>query len=424
MELDSLLRRTKTESFKYTFITILASGINMISMIVFGRIFSVDDYAKITTFQALLANLAVIMTPLQTMICRSVAKDEKKESHDLFGYLSLVLAFNCFQTIVLIVANRPLMEYLHFNLLEYCLFIGLVLLNNLNLIESGYVQGKQRFLILGWAGLFLYLIKFVLGITLGLSGIGSIAIIFGLISGILFSLLYLIRSNSADRLQYKERFSFCISKAALKEYFGVLLLFLIVSLFINNGDILIANLYIDQEKIGLYSVTSILSKISVFLIATPLATMLLPKLAECADDRKRQIGYFKNTILITICLSVAFGIIFVMSGEWIIQFLYGQKYVDCKDFLFPCTVFSTTLSMFWLFYNFALATRFQRIFTDFSFAFGLLSFVCILLLKPEMNGIAYLLSTAMVFTMTVTFVLVIRKNKYLRNHTEKNEQRE
>ena len=50
-------------SVQFTVMSAAASGINVATLILFGRIFPVEEYGVISTFQALLANVAVLMTP-------------------------------------------------------------------------------------------------------------------------------------------------------------------------------------------------------------------------------------------------------------------------------------------------------------------------------------------------------------------------
>ena len=58
---------------QYTILCMAASGINMLTLILFGRVFTVAEYGIVTTLQAMVTNIAILMTPLQIMLCRTIA---------------------------------------------------------------------------------------------------------------------------------------------------------------------------------------------------------------------------------------------------------------------------------------------------------------------------------------------------------------
>lgn len=147
---------------------------------IFGRVFNVGEYGIITTMQALVANIAVLMTPLQIIICKTMAEGEQDKFHKMNSIINLLMIMNAIEFIVFIVASTHLLSYLHLtHIAEYMLFVVLVFTNNIYIVVSGVSQGKQDFLLLGIVGVVLYSTKMIAGVVLGLAGIGQASVIAG-----------------------------------------------------------------------------------------------------------------------------------------------------------------------------------------------------------------------------------------------------
>jgi O-antigen/teichoic acid export membrane protein len=169
----------------------------------------------------------------------------------------------------------------------------------------------------------------------------------------------------------------------------------------NNGDLLLGNLYCSETEVGAYSVTIALSKISVFLVSTPIATIILPKMATAKDEKRKC-----NTLLIlaetiTLGMSVLYGGCFYIFGGWIIPFLYGESYRGATEYILPCTFFSVVLGVFWVFYQYILATDLTKIFALATAVTGVMAIAWILVMKVEIGGIPFIMAIAMILTMVV-----------------------
>ena len=183
-------------------------------------------------------------------------------------------------------------------------------------------------------------------------------------------------------------------------------LYAMVSLYMNNGDLLLSNLYCGQEEIGLYSVVITFAKLSVFLIATPLATMLLPKLAQNQGNPTGQRKLLAVSELITVGLSVLYGLVLWLVGGFLIWLLYGEAYVGVERYILPCAIFSVPLGAFWLYYQYAVAIDLVRIFAITTIVFGLAAVGYILLFMLSMVWIPLVMAFAMIATILVVAYLV------------------
>ena len=398
-----ILNILKRSSIKYTCLAALASGINFFTLIIFGRIFSVKEYGAITTMQAMVANVAVLMTPLQIMMCKTIA-DAKFEKKVFDTIVSLVVTINGMLLLLLLVIMHYMSSYLHFsNVMEYITFVALVIANNIYIVLSGVVQGKQKFVLLGLAGVILYGAKLLISVLLELRGLGLIAAIVGFFSAELMCIVVICVNMYEVLKDSGFKYRFYLDLKTIKMFFATILLYVVVSFYMNNGDLILGNIYINQTRIGLYSVAINLAKISVFLIATPIATIILPKVVAYGEDKKKQ----KRTLLmaegITLVVSLAYGVFFVLFKDIIIKKLYGPTYYNATRYVFNCVLFSTILGVFWVFYQYAFATDLMKIFTIVALAMGLLEVIIILITQMPLEMIPVLMSVGMILTMVIAF---------------------
>ena len=392
-------------SVQYTILCMAASGINMLTLILFGRVFTVAEYGIVTTLQAMVTNIAILMTPLQIMLCRTIAGKAADSREKQERTVSLVILLNIGEAVILAAAVLPLMRYLHLTqVLDYVLFVLLVIANNVFLVMNGMAQGKQAFLLLGWATIALYGVKMILGVGLGMAGIGPTAMLAGFIAGEIAALAILIFRLRKKLQGRAEGFRIRTDGATAREYLRIMIVYFVVSLYMNNGDLLLGTSFNSEEAIGLYSVAITLSKLSVFLIATPLATMLLPKVEEAKGDPGRQRKYLLQYEQIAVGLAVACGVALIIGARWLIPLLYGEKYRDAAQYMTACAVFSTVLSGFWVFYQYTMATDLEKPFVRTAVTVGVVMIAGILALQPAIGVIPLIMTGTMILTVVGTYL--------------------
>ena len=399
------MEREKTvvmaNELKYTVMSIVASGVNFLTLIIFGRVFTVEDYGIVTMLQALVANIAVFMIPLQIMVCKNIADNTRNRVEILFSYVWVV---NCAEVICMILTASYMAKYLHFDgIVEYMLFIGLVFSNNIYTFLVGIVQGEQDFLLLGKAGIVLYMVKLVLGVVLGYCGLGPTAVIIGFAMA---EIICILMMRVKIRLVLKDRkcVLHLIDKDLIRSYLWTLVLYVIVSLYMNNGDLLLGNRYCSKDEMGLYSVAINLSKISVFLIATPIATILLPKVVAIDKERREQRKLLFIAEGITFGISVLYGIIFNGLSGVVIPLLYGKEYAGASEYVLPCLLFSTVLGMFWVFYQYVVATDGAKMFTVITALLGAIAVMMVMQLHVSIGTIPVVMAGAMVLTIVISAI--------------------
>lgn len=395
----------KNKSIQFTVMSAIASGINFITLIVFGRIFDVEEYGIVTALQAFVANVGVFMIPLQILVCRTIAGNSESKSNEINSIISIVMLATIIEFAGITIFSPFLMSYLNCpNVCEYIIFVFLLLINNIFIFFNGISQGIQDFFILGITNILLYAIKMIIGVTLGHSGIGPVAAIIGYAIAELVCIILIFYRIKKHIVLYIKNYKKILNINELKEYLLSFILYMIVSIYMNNGDILIAKAYCNDTEIGLYSVIINLSKISVFLIATPVATVLLPKVSSCANNIR--IKFLLKAEGVTVIAALLYGIVMYVFGRWFVLIMYGSEYADSAKYILPCIFFSVSLSLFWVFYQYAFASGLTKVFTIVSCLVGVTGIVVILLSRCSISMISIIMSISMIVIMSVVSVYI------------------
>ena len=349
------------------------------------------------------------MTPIQIILCKLIAEKENKER--IVSAINILVVTSVLELIILVFGCIPLMRYLKFSfIIDYILFAILVYANNGYIVFSGIVQGKQKFLLLGIVNVLMYSLKFVISTLLGKIGLGVDAVIIGLAIAELFCIMLYSSKNNIKHLI--RIYSFSIDGSMIKQYAYTFVLYMFVSLYLNNGDLLIGNMYCDPNEIGLYSVAINLSKISFFLIATPVATIVFPKIsAESNIQKRRTILFFSEGL--TVLASLLYGLVFFVIGKPIISMLYGESYEGAADYILVCSMFVVVLGFFWIYYQYMYAVNMLELFTKVTMVIGIITFAITLYFRIKLIYIPVAMCISMILTVAIALSIDYMKRKEL-----------
>lgn len=401
-------------SIKYTCMSVLASGLNFITLIIWGRIFSIEDYGIATTLQAFVVNISTFMIPLQVMACTFLAGDPKQKDREIKSIVSIFVFVNILELFLMSIAMEKVMNFLSFNgLMQMVLFIVLVFFYNSYTLLIGFAQGEQDFILLGEAGIILYFAKMLISVLLSAFVNGPSAVVVGFMVAVIVCVALLMKTIIRLVRLPRNLYEIKIEKDIIRQYVWIVILYMIVSLYMNNGDLLLGNLYCSKVELGLYSAASGLSKISFFAIATPIATIILPQMAACQGDRRKQNGILMKAEIVTFCGSLFYGVCFWALGGWLILLIYGKAYTGAEKYILPCVIFSIVLGMFWVFYQYTLAVDLTKRFTVMTAITGALAIAYILNMKGDLRCISIVMTMAMIVAMVILVVsrFICCKNK-------------
>ena len=385
----------KTSFFQYTLISALASVVNYISTILFGRIFSVDEYGVVTTLIAFTTNAGIFVIPVQIEICKRIASGNDVNTEQLINF-SYIL--NIIELTILIVANKMLCSYLGLNSVwEYAIVVLTIIVTNFNFVINGVAQGQQKFNLLGISNVFIYVLKAVVGIGLGIIGGSPVVTLIGMTCAEIIAIIVIAKKC---HFSFKRIRKFNI-RETLPEYLWILILYMVVSVYMNNGDLLIGRIHNESRDLGLYSVAISLAKISIFMITTPIATVILPKVSARQGDARKQKELLWFAEGISVISTIGYGVILYLMRTYAVRILYGSQYEDAINYILPVIFYTIMLSGYYIFYQYVLEVENEKKFTMVSIIVCTIAISIILVLKVSMNMVAIILGGAMCITMAL-----------------------
>ncbi len=100
---------------------------------------------------------------------------------------------------------------------------------------------------------------------------------------------------------------------------------LLISPYINGGEILLISTEYDNEKVGLYSLAIVIVKASIYIISI-LTTALLPKFASMSLDSKKLYKRYLFSLVVSFFIGVLWVLGIRVIGIRIIPAIFGEGY--------------------------------------------------------------------------------------------------
>ena len=405
--MDSIWKIARKKEMHYTLLTLLASGVNYVTMILYGRMMDVEGYARVTTTQSFLANYTVFIMPVGILLCREIAENKRENRAERTGeLLSLALVVAVVSCVVPLCFRTLIMRYLdQQTMAELLVLVACIATYCAFYVLRGATQGKQFFLALGIAELLLYGVKLPVSLVLIRGGAG----VFGCMAGIAVAqtaaaVFMLMKHGLRNGRLSGAGFSRLTEGTFLSAYVHILLVQITLSLLMNNGEILLANFYCEKKEIGLYMVAAQLSKI-IFYVISIMGTVLLPKVAASNDNPGRQRALLGKTFALAAAAAVLYGIALLVVRGPLIALLYGEEYAGAGRYVFPALAYAVCLSAFFLYNQYLMATDRQNrpaIIMLFATAAAV---AAVLLLKPDMYRIPWFFTGLVVSVLLLSMLL-------------------
>jgi O-antigen/teichoic acid export membrane protein len=338
--------------------SILAGFLNYLFQLYVGRMLGPSDYGIYSSLVALLYIMSVPSSTIQTSVAKLVS--DYSTDHEKIKYL-LKYAFRKLTVVAVLVSalfmflSIYLSDFLNINSNTYFIILSILLfISFLSPILMGALQGMQMFMQMGLNGVAGTLFKLLSGIILVYYGFGVNGALFALLIG---SLLALILAFMPFR--FLEGSKEVNGNLRFFDYSIVVLLATIGLTFMTNGDMLIVKHYLSENEAGLYAAAALLGKIILFTTA-PIAMVMFPKVTVMNKNKNNGFDLLRNSLLYTGGISFFFVAIFILFPEFIVQLLFGPKFLEINGLLvyFAAAIAFFSLANIFVFYD--LATRKYR----------------------------------------------------------------
>ena len=315
--------------------SMLGSIVNYSFQIMLGNMLALSDFGNFNTINSISTNLMCLYSPLAVYICRVSVENQtnllvgKNIYQKIFRFtigISLVL----FGLGVVFFANTFGKSFGVESFSLGLLIMIMTIIAGIYVVLNGMLQGINRLAWYGFLGLVLMVVKFSLsymGIRLGgqiTAAVWAMLISYVVVIGLIITIIGITaRRQNADKK--KDELTSIRYSAIFKLYGLTFLVQMIISLYINGGEIILMNYLYDSEFVGLYSLAATVAKASMYVLSI-FTSALLPNIAS--DWAKGKNIKRKFFIAMAFCFIVgAAWVLFLMTaGLYVIPLLFGEGY--------------------------------------------------------------------------------------------------
>ena len=417
----SHLKRNKAllkDNFSLFSMMLVAFIINYLFHFYIGKTLGPKDYG---TFGVLLSIVYIIVMPLmaiQTTLSKSVAelnaKNEKSEIYYLlFKSLKKIGWFGLIISILFLIISPLLASFLKIDIIGPLIILGSsIVFAFLVSVVRGFLQGLQKFKLLGLTFLLESLSKIFFGIPLVILGFGINGAIGGFALSFilpLFVLFYFIRKDFSNGESRK------FNTSQIYRYSFPVLIMLVVLTGLYTLDVILVKRFFDPVIAGQYAALSLFGKI-IFFATLSISMVMFPKVLELSSEKKDSILLLYKSILIALFLGLSTSLLYFLMPEFIISMLFGEEFIVISPLLWIFGVIMTLFSICYLisFYNIAL----HRInFIYLIIFFNLLEVSLITLLHNSLEQIVTILIIIMLLLLFTLTVYTIKNDKNINYHS-------
>tara|TARA_Y100000034_G_C6896705_1_gene413562 strand:- start:490 stop:1764 length:1275 start_codon:yes stop_codon:yes gene_type:complete len=382
-----------------------------------GRSLGPEDFG---TFEVLLSLLYLIIIPLmavQTAISKFVAEFKTKEENNKINYffsksIINIGLFGFILGISFVLISPFLASFLKMSNIGPLIIIGLFMtFSFLVPVLRGFLQGLQKFKLLGLSFILEGITKIFIGIPLIYLGFGLNGAMLGFLLGFVFPFLiiyYFIKNLLGN---VKKKFS---SIKVYKYAFPVLLMLISLTAFYTLDVVLIKNLF-DSASAGHYAALSLFGKI-IFFSSMSISMVMFPKVSELASRNKNTKSLLFQSLWVVFGIGVVGSLFYFMIPEFIIKLLFGVEYLIVAHLLGLFGIMMTIYSLTYVlsFYNIALHRMKLLYILVF---FNLLEIILIIKFHSSIFQIVVTLIILMILLFFSLIIYTIKNDKSINNYS-------
>jgi len=391
------------------FITInIANVLNFLFHFSMGRLLGPADYGILAVLMSLIYIYGAPSEAIQTIIAKYTARlNVKKDIRGIKFFMVKSLSKGIKISLILFVILDIFAIFLSFFLkINYMLILitNILILFFISVpIMRGVLQGRKKFALLGVSMIIESVFKLVLAIILVILGFKVFGALIGTLIGVLFGLTSLFYFNKNLIKEKEQKINFENIRMEGVPYFLTMLIILLIF----SIDIILAKRFFSAEIAGQYAVLSMLGKI-IFFGTVAISKAMFPISAEKQEREGDSKNIFNKSFLIVAILCFISVMLYWAIPGFIISILYGNQYIEIKDYLVYSGIALSFLSLSNLILIYGLATnRLKK--AHYLWTFLLLEII--LLSFFHSNLLEYFL--ALIFSNMVMFIcsFFLIKNK-------------
>lgn len=331
---------------------------NWLFNLIMGRMLGPANYGVIVALTSLLLIITVPATSIQTVAMKFTTTFGSANNFPAINFLWRYLTKKVFWLglaifLITVAASKPIANFLQIPSYLPVIILSLVfLLIFLTPISRGILQGLQRFLPLSINLSIEALIKLgvaILLVYLGFQVKGAI-----LAFPISVFLAYLLCFIPLRKIIFGPKQKFIIN--GLGQYFGSVLLALILLAIIFNTDIILVKHFFPAEQAGLYSALAVVGRI-IYWLTAPIAGVMFPMIADLQTKGKPHYHVLANSLGLVGAISLILLAAYFIAPGLIIRTLFGNQYIEVYQFLGYFGFAMVLYSLIFVFVNYFLSIK-------------------------------------------------------------------
>ena len=346
-------------------LTLVASGVNYLSNLVFSRILTPASYGDLTALLALSVVLGVPMAAAQTRIAERVATYADEGNwrtvrfmvrHALahLATIALIATAAYAATIPLIVELLDLQAPGPAIALVPLVFVGFLFP-----VLQGTLQGLERYIAFGIVTLAIAVSRLLFGVPWAEAGGGAGGAIGGQAVGMgacLVVLVWMLRGqlsfggwravSSGIRRRPNVR---AVAAGGAFVFFAV----------IANCDVVFAKLWLDPHSAGEYAALATIGKIITFLPAA-VAVTVVPNAARAGESVAERARVLRVAALLVVGAAAVAAIPAGLAPTFVVRTMFGSDYLAATSGVLPIVIAGAGLSLLYLLVTFTVTIEDHR----------------------------------------------------------------
>ncbi len=333
---------------------IATSAVNLINFfyhIIMGRLLGPSEYGVLTSIISFLFISSAIMGTVQTTSAKYasiyMAQDSIVKIRSFFYSITKrLLVFSIVIFIIIIIFLSKITSFLKIDSAYPIIFLGIMIIEgSLISVGTGTLQGIKKFKSLGIISVLGVLLKLILGIILVYFGLKANGAIFGFMLATLLSYLFIfiplrdILGKKVDRD--------IDNKVNIREFYKSIFFILISTILfslLSYTDIILVKHFFSSSDTGFYSAAAQIGRIILFFPAA-VSVVVFPRLSEKYTKKENiNVTFIKGSAIIAL-ISVVFLIVYYFFPEFLMNLIYGSKYLAASDLIFKYGIFMTFISL-------------------------------------------------------------------------------
>ena len=323
---------------------------NFFYHIIMGRLLGPSEYGILASIISFLFISSAIASTIQTTSAKYtsvyLAKGNIDKVRSFFYQITKrLLIFTVVIFIIIIGFVNKITSFLKIDSIYPIIFLGVMIIEgSLISIGRGTLQGIKKFKSLGINSVLEVLLKLILGVILVYFGFKTDGAIFGFMLATLLSYLFIF--IPLRRVLMRKGDNIVDSKIDIKRFYKSIFFILISTIIfslLSYTDIILVKHFFSSHDTGFYSAAAQIGRIILFFPAA-VSVIVFPRLSEKYTKKENTNSTFFKGLGIIAIVSVVFLIIYFLFPEFIVNFIYGSKYLAASSLIFKYGIFMSFIS--------------------------------------------------------------------------------